>query len=85
MTPNDVLWERNPYYFKVDPKGNQLPYIDYMTGTLAETPELSSLKALAGEVDFGQRMFKLEDYPLYFEAAKKHNLRVWLATSGYTC
>lgn len=84
VTPNDVLWERNPYYFKVDPEGNQLPYIDYMTGTMALTPELSSLKAIAGEVDFGQRMFKLEDYPLYFEAAKKHNLRVWTPTSGYT-
>ena len=23
-----VVAERNPYYFKVDPSGNQLPYID---------------------------------------------------------
>lgn len=23
-----VEWERNPYYWKVDPEGNQLPYID---------------------------------------------------------
>ena len=80
----DVLWERNPYYFKVDPEGNQLPYIDKMTGTMATTPELNSMKAIAGEVDFGQRMFKLEDYPLYFEAIKMHNLRIWTPTTAYT-
>lgn len=26
-----VVLERNPYYWKVDPEGNQLPYIDRMT------------------------------------------------------
>ena len=26
-----VVAERNPYYFKVDPNGNQLPYIDRVT------------------------------------------------------
>ncbi|GAI52337.1 unnamed protein product, partial [marine sediment metagenome] len=24
----ETLWERNPYYWKVDTQGNQLPYID---------------------------------------------------------
>lgn len=42
-------FERNPYYFKVDPACNQLPYIDLRTWTLATDPEVRLLKTLDGE------------------------------------
>ena len=29
-TPGDIVMERNPYYWAVDPAGNQLPYIDIL-------------------------------------------------------
>jgi len=49
---------RNPYYWKVDTAGNQLPYIDGMSWPLTAEPQVRILKALAGEVDM-DRISKL--------------------------
>lgn len=48
-------FERNPYYFKIDPACNQLPYIDLRTWTLATDPEVRLLKTLNGEDFFSDR------------------------------
>jgi peptide/nickel transport system substrate-binding protein len=50
-----VSAERNPYYFKVDPDGNQLPYIDRYTQVLATNSEVLVLKALNGELDWQEQ------------------------------
>jgi ABC-type transport system substrate-binding protein len=44
--------ERNPYYWKVDADGRQLPYLDGVTFSLVTNPETMLLKATNGEVDF---------------------------------
>ena len=49
-TPTWVL-ERNPYYMGVDTAGNQLPYIDRISMTLAENLEVLNLRAVAGQYD----------------------------------
>ena len=51
--PSSQLWvfERNPYYFKVDTEGNQLPYIDAIHRVPVGDVEGVLLKILAGEVD----------------------------------
>ncbi|PWQ93715.1 ABC transporter substrate-binding protein [Leucothrix arctica] len=49
---------RNPYYWKVDTAGNQLPYIDGMSWPQTAEPQVRILKALAGEVDM-DRISKL--------------------------
>jgi peptide/nickel transport system substrate-binding protein len=46
------VMKRNPYYWKVDTKGNQLPYIDYLVHDLQAEPQTILLKAVAGEIDF---------------------------------
>jgi peptide/nickel transport system substrate-binding protein len=46
---------RNPYYFKVDPEGNQYPYIDYVQWDVGSDVETLVLKALNGEIDFQDR------------------------------
>ena len=46
-----AIAERNPYYFKVDTEGNQLPYIDRVTYAVAADNEVLLLKALQGEID----------------------------------
>lgn len=46
-----VVAERNPYYWKVDPEGNQLPYIDRVVYEVVQDPQVLLLKALAGEID----------------------------------
>ncbi len=43
--------ERNPYYWKVDPDGSQLPYIDRVAYDVLGNPETTLLKTSNGEAD----------------------------------
>lgn len=49
--PGPVLYTRNPYYWKVDTEGNQLPYIDEWH-SIDYDKEVVQLKVLAGESDY---------------------------------
>jgi peptide/nickel transport system substrate-binding protein len=42
---------RNPYYFKIDTEGTQLPYFDRIVYQMVADPEVLLLKTLQGEVD----------------------------------
>ncbi len=50
-----VIAERNPYFWKVDPEGNQLPYIDRITWDQVEDAESILLRAFNGEIDYMTR------------------------------
>lgn len=50
-----LVAERNPYYWKVDTEGNQLPYIDKLVYPIVESVDVLVLKALAGEIDMMDR------------------------------
>jgi peptide/nickel transport system substrate-binding protein len=50
-----IVWERNPYYWKVDTEGNQLPYIDRLDMRVSESVEELTLMALNGEIDWQDR------------------------------
>lgn len=50
-----VTFERNPYYWKTDPDGNQLPYIDEVVFEIVEDTEVLLLNAINGELDMHQR------------------------------
>lgn len=69
-TDNMTTYERNPYYFKVDPAGNQLPYIDTIQSSLVQDIEMVGLKTIAGEVDFSRESAALIKMPLYKENEK---------------
>ncbi len=45
---------RNPYYFKIDPACNQLPYIDERVFTLVTDPEVAVLDTMNGEDDISE-------------------------------
>ncbi len=78
----NVLLERNPYYWKVDPEGNQLPYIDKMYYKLLNDAEMVSMEIVSGNVDFEGLHTILEDYPLFVENAETGNYRVLLWESN---
>src|SRR5690606_19765921 len=59
ITTDNWVLERNPYYFGVDTEGNQLPYIDRISMSLAENLEVLNLRAIAGEYDFQARHLSL--------------------------
>ncbi|MCB0120928.1 MAG: hypothetical protein KDE58_01730, partial [Caldilineaceae bacterium] len=50
-----VVAERNPYFWKVDSDGRQLPYIDRLVYDVGEDAEVLVLKALNGEIDMQDR------------------------------
>ncbi|MEM8531600.1 MAG: ABC transporter substrate-binding protein [Chloroflexota bacterium] len=50
-----VRLERNPYYWKVDAEGNQLPYIDSVLYELVTDREVLRLRAAAGDWNFQDR------------------------------
>jgi peptide/nickel transport system substrate-binding protein len=56
-----VVAERNPYYWKVDTEGNQLPYIDRLVYDLVSDPEVLLLKVLNGEIDMSARHFNTNE------------------------
>jgi peptide/nickel transport system substrate-binding protein len=47
-----VVMERNPYFWQVDPEGNQLPYIDQLVSPIAQDVESLVLAAIGGNIDF---------------------------------
>jgi peptide/nickel transport system substrate-binding protein len=49
-------YERNPYYFKVDPNGSQLPYMDGILSELVQDKQALTARTLTGEFDYlGER------------------------------
>lgn len=86
---DQVVGERNPYYWKVDPEGNQLPYIDRVVGTAVANREVGTAKILGGEVDFGGWLSTTDNLPLYQENAEQGQYRVlvwksvWGAEAGF--
>jgi peptide/nickel transport system substrate-binding protein len=65
-TPNWTM-ERNPFYYEVDPEGNQLPYIDGVQMGLAENLEVLNLRAIAGEYDLQERHTDIAKLPVFLE------------------
>jgi len=55
-------WGRNPYYYCVDPDGNQLPYLDGIDETRFQDNEAGKAAILAGQADFEwHQPFQLAD------------------------
>ena len=79
-----LIATRNPYYWKVDPKGQQLPYIDEIELTLMENNDAIAAKALACEIDMQFRNMDLKKFPLFKENEKKCDYRVlrWESANG---
>lgn len=76
-TPTWVL-ERNPYFWCVDTDGNQLPYIDKVSLTLAENLEIANLRAVAGEYDLQTRHLDLQKLPVFIQNQQRGGYAVRL-------
>jgi peptide/nickel transport system substrate-binding protein len=57
---------RNPYYWKVDPQGQQFPYIDRITFDVVPEVENMVLHAANGEVDMQERHINALDNRAFF-------------------
>ena len=77
ITPTVRVFERNPYYLRVDTAGNQLPYIDRIVSTVVEK-EVYTLKIIAGEADLAYGQTSLENFALYKENEAAGDYKVTL-------
>ena len=73
ITSNLYEWEHNPYYWAVDPVGNQLPYIYRISMQLTGDKEVLNLRAIAGEIDFQHRHIEFAKLPIFLENAEQGN------------
>ncbi len=78
LTPQVASFERNPYYFKVDTAGNQLPYIDAVRDELVENLEMVTMKIVSGEVDHSYEYGTAAKFPFFKENEEKGDYRTIL-------
>jgi peptide/nickel transport system substrate-binding protein len=76
-------YERNPYYFKIDEAGNQLPYVDKIESYKVENMQMVQLKMISGEVDFARESASLVNIVLYKEN-EKNGFTTYLAPMHVT-
>ena len=75
VPPNQVeVYVRNPYFWKVDTAGNQLPYIDEVHEIRVADSEAALLKTIAGELDF-VRALGTANIPILSENRESGNFR----------
>ena len=75
------VFERNPYFHRVDSKGRQLPYIDRVIVNLASSG-LIAAKTGAGESDLQARYLRFDNYTFLKEASGRQDFDVLLWRSA---
>jgi peptide/nickel transport system substrate-binding protein len=78
---NRFVFERNPYYHKVDQNGVQLPYVDQLIMNIAESSIIPA-KTGSGEADLQERYLSFGDYTFLKEGEERNNYKVRLWTVG---
>lgn len=80
---NRAVMERNPYYWKVDTDGKQLPYVDriVISGVADAT---ATLQAARGDLDLQASYISIDNMPVLAKNAKKGGYRAlhWITGSG---
>ena len=75
-----VVYERNPYYWKVDTEGNQLPYVDYLEFTVIPEKQVILLKFMNGELDLFGRYSQIDMFQTLKQAEREQgNFTVYLS------
>ncbi len=75
------MFERNPYYHRVDEAGRQLPYIDRIAISIG-TASLVPAKVGAGGADLQARYLRFDSYTFLKAAEERQNYRVRLWENG---
>jgi peptide/nickel transport system substrate-binding protein len=71
-------WTRNPYYWKVDAEGRQLPYVDTLVFKGVSSDETLQGQVISGQSDFASWITKLSDYTVYKENEERGGFKTFL-------
>ncbi len=75
------VFERNPFYHRVDPSGRQLPYIDRLIMNVV-SKDVIPAKTGAGETDLQARYLRFDNVPFLKEAEENGNFNTYLWSLG---
>ena len=77
------IFERNPYYYRVDEAGHQLPYIDRVIMSIVDS-KIIPAKTGAGESDLQARYLRFDNYTFLKdgEELNKYKVRLWRTGPG---
>jgi peptide/nickel transport system substrate-binding protein len=78
-TPEHQLFVPNPYYYKVDTAGQQLPYIDEVEEVYAAENQLFELKIINGEIQYKAQSLQIGSLPLFQQNQDKGNYDIQMA------
>ena len=78
-----LIFKRNPFFHRVDPKGQQLPYADSVVFTIANN-KLIPAKTGTGEVDLQARYLRFDDYTFLKKGEERspYSTRLWKTAKG---
>ena len=78
-----LIFKRNPFFHRVDPKGQQLPYAGSFVFTIANN-KLIPAKTGTGEVDLQARYLRFDDYTFLKEGEERspYSTRLWKTAKG---
>ncbi|HHK73733.1 MAG TPA: ABC transporter substrate-binding protein [Rhizobiales bacterium] len=77
------IFARNPYYYRIDENGRQLPYINNVIVTIA-SGKLIAAKVGTGEADLQGRYLQFKNYTFLKQGEKRNhfNVRLWPTARG---
>jgi peptide/nickel transport system substrate-binding protein len=75
------VFERNPYYYRVDKEGHQLPYIDRVILSIADS-KIVPAKTAAGESDLQARYLRFDNYTFLKASEQRNGFKVKLWRTG---
>jgi len=80
---NRLRFKRNPFFHRIDPTGQQLPYIDEFIFGIASN-KLISAKTGTGEVDLQARYLRFDDYTFLKKGEDRspYSTRLWTTAKG---
>jgi peptide/nickel transport system substrate-binding protein len=71
------VFKRNPFYYRIDSEGRQLPYLDAVSFQISDS-KLIPAKAASGEADLAARYLRFDNFTLLKENEERGNYRVHL-------
>ena len=78
-----LIFNRNPFFHRIDPEGKQLPYADSFIFTIANN-KLIPAKTGTGEVDLQARYLRFDDYTFLKKGEERspYSTRLWKTAKG---
>ncbi|HUT56274.1 MAG TPA: ABC transporter substrate-binding protein [Phycisphaerae bacterium] len=75
----EIMAVRNPYYYRVDAAGKQLPYFDAVRTSVSTQRQVRTLKMRSGNVDYQSSYVEFDDFTVLKQGEKDGNyeVRLW--------